>query len=296
MSTNTDKIINEVPRALLEQIAEGAEAMGWSSASEIRALLDAPYWRPMTPEDLQRPMGRIESVTLHTDAFRCWPCWNCKGAVTLATRANADGHCPHCQAELDLDDWPVPGRPPQPKDFTELKAAAEACAHLLPLRFMDNASGLYIRNDYGVVFDAHQNRSFPQYMAENKAYAQLVLEATPATVLALLAENDHLRNVMKWRDQALKLLNHQLGQPKADPEAMQQAVEAITRDAERYRRLRERPESTRPLYECKYPVVFMQEALRVPLSRDGQEIHTRYIGPLYGEDLDKVADAARGDA
>lgn len=38
---------------------------------------------------------------------QCWPCWSCQAPVTMASRADADGNCPHCEAELDLEDWPV---------------------------------------------------------------------------------------------------------------------------------------------------------------------------------------------
>lgn len=58
----------EVPRELLEVIANSSD----KPLSEIndaiqqaRALLAAPYWRPMTMADLQKPMGFISSVTLH---------------------------------------------------------------------------------------------------------------------------------------------------------------------------------------------------------------------------------------
>ena len=36
-----------------------------------------------------------------------YPCWSCKAPVTMANRADADGNCPHCEAELDLEDWPL---------------------------------------------------------------------------------------------------------------------------------------------------------------------------------------------
>jgi len=35
-----------------------------------------------------------------------FPCWSCHAPVTMANRADADGNCPHCEAELDLEDWP----------------------------------------------------------------------------------------------------------------------------------------------------------------------------------------------
>lgn len=39
------------------------------------------------------------------------PCWSCKKPVTLAQRSEADGDCPHCRAELELADWPLPKEP-----------------------------------------------------------------------------------------------------------------------------------------------------------------------------------------
>lgn len=78
-------------------------------------------------------------------------------------------------------------------DYSELKSAAEACEDLMPLRYMESYGALYIRNDCGIVFDVHQNRSFPEFMAHNKAYADLALAAKPAAVLALIAENEALK-------------------------------------------------------------------------------------------------------
>lgn len=77
-------------------------------------------------------------------------------------------------------------------DKDTLRALAEACKDHQPLRFMRSHGALYIRNDNGIVFDVHQNRSFPDFMAQNKDYADLVLAASPATVLALLAEIERL--------------------------------------------------------------------------------------------------------
>ncbi len=78
-------------------------------------------------------------------------------------------------------------------DFRDLKAIAEACQQHQPLRFMRSHGALYIRNDNGIVFDVHQNRSFPEFMAQNKDYADLVLAANPAKVLALIAENERVK-------------------------------------------------------------------------------------------------------
>lgn len=78
-------------------------------------------------------------------------------------------------------------------DYTDLKSIALACQGHQPLRFMRSHGALYIRNDNGIVFDVHQNRSFPDFMAQNKDYADLVLAANPATVLALIAENERVK-------------------------------------------------------------------------------------------------------
>ena len=82
-------------------------------------------------------------------------------------------------------------------DFRDLKATAEACQQHQPLRFMRSHGALFIRNDNGIVFDVHQNRSFPEFMAQNKDYADLVLAANPATILALIAENEALAGVLR---------------------------------------------------------------------------------------------------
>lgn len=37
-----------------------------------------------------------------------WSCWSCKKPVSMTMRADADGDCPHCRAELDIEDWPYP--------------------------------------------------------------------------------------------------------------------------------------------------------------------------------------------
>lgn len=78
-------------------------------------------------------------------------------------------------------------------DFRDLKSIAETCQQHQPLRFMPSHGALYIRNENGIVFDVHQNRSFPDFKAQNKDYADLVLAANPATVLALFAENERIK-------------------------------------------------------------------------------------------------------
>lgn len=37
-----------------------------------------------------------------------WPCWSCKEEVSMDERSGADGDCPKCGAELDLELWPNP--------------------------------------------------------------------------------------------------------------------------------------------------------------------------------------------
>ncbi len=85
-----------------------------------------------------------------------------------------------------------------------LKAIAETCNAHQPLRFMRSHSALYIRNDNGIVFDVHQNRSFPEFMAQNKDYAELVLAANPAAVLALLAEVERLERVNRRQSETIR--------------------------------------------------------------------------------------------
>ncbi|MQA53693.1 hypothetical protein [Pseudomonas piscis] len=108
-------------------------------------------------------------------------------------------------------------------DKDTLRALAEACKDHQPLRFMRSHGALYIRNDNGIVFDVHQNRSFPEFVSQNKDYADLVLACTPGTILALLAEIEALRESANFR--AVQSL-------RAD-------CEALRKDADRYRWLRD---------------------------------------------------------
>lgn len=32
-------------------------------------------------------------------------CWSCKTQLSLDSRADEDGYCPHCHAEIDLEDY-----------------------------------------------------------------------------------------------------------------------------------------------------------------------------------------------
>ncbi|ASN72222.1 hypothetical protein 3S15_8 [uncultured Caudovirales phage] len=43
----------------------------------------------------------------HVEGYeQAFPCWNCHLPVSMAARGDADGNCPHCSVELDLEDWP----------------------------------------------------------------------------------------------------------------------------------------------------------------------------------------------
>lgn len=78
----TNKPILSVERELLERLTENWN--GTDACIELRALLDKP---------------------------NSWPCWSCKQPVSMRERADADGECPHCAAELDIEDWPFPSKP-----------------------------------------------------------------------------------------------------------------------------------------------------------------------------------------
>ena len=56
-----------------------------NTAAEIQELLTTPT-PATTPE--------------------AYPCWCCEELVSLVERSDCDGDCPHCGAELDLEDWP----------------------------------------------------------------------------------------------------------------------------------------------------------------------------------------------
>lgn len=40
-----------------------------------------------------------------------YPCWSCRQPVTEEQRSENDGFCPHCNAELDSEDWPGQAAP-----------------------------------------------------------------------------------------------------------------------------------------------------------------------------------------
>lgn len=167
-------------------------------------------------------------------------------------------------------------------DFRDLKAIAEACQQHQPLRFMPSHGALYIRNDNGIVFDVHQNRSFPEFMAQNKDYADLVLAANPATVLALIAENErqaaqfkewqasHHANYCKVADERDKL-KAEVDSLTREADRQYTTIEAYRKDAERYQWLRDKSEAVHQFY------------LSVPLWFTGVRFRSR--------DVDNAIDA-----
>lgn len=118
-------------------------------------------------------------------------------------------------------------------DLRDLKAIAEACKEHQPLRFMRSHGALYIRNDNGIVFDVHQNRSFPEFMAQNKDYADLVLAANPAAVLALIAENECLRADLREVKDAKLGLSWAIGEVMGECDRFKVENEALRKDADR---------------------------------------------------------------
>lgn len=118
-------------------------------------------------------------------------------------------------------------------DFRDLKSIAEACQQHQPLRFMRSHGALYIRNDNGIVFDVHQNRSFPEFMAQSKDYADLVLAANPAAVLALIAENECLRADLREVKDAKLGLSWAIGEVMGECDRFKVENEALRKDADR---------------------------------------------------------------
>lgn len=159
-------------------------------------------------------------------------------------------------------------------DSRDLKAIAEACQQHQPLRFMRSHGALYIRNDNGIVFDVHQNRSFPEFMAQNKDYADLVLAANPAAVLALIAENESLRADLREVKDAKLGLSWAIGEIMGECDRFKVENEALRKDAERYRWLQH--------------------------GHSGYIEVVEWIGPhatgMIGEDLDALVDGAMAKA
>lgn len=72
----------------------------------------------------------------------------------------------------------------------KLKAAATACEQQEPLTLVVYHGKMFLRNTGGIVFTVLRDSASPEYSAENENYAHLAESATPANILALLAERD----------------------------------------------------------------------------------------------------------
>ena len=121
----------------------------------------------------------------------------------------------------------------------DLKALAETCLQHQPLRFMRSHGALYIRNANGIVFDVHQNRSFPDFISQNKDYADLALACTPPTILALLAEIERLAKFEDWFIRLDQVEQSLAASYKAERDQLKAENEALRKDALRYRWLRQ---------------------------------------------------------
>lgn len=85
---------------------------------------------------LVSPIGP-ELRKLLADNPNSWACWSCKVPVTMAQRADADGDCPHCKAELDIELWPFPDQSakvgeqsvPESSEASALQVALTAMTH-----------------------------------------------------------------------------------------------------------------------------------------------------------------------
>lgn len=60
-----------------------------------------------------------------------YDCWSCRKPVTLDERSNADGDCPHCGSELDLDLWPDTAAPAAQVDTKDAKLQLDAACRSL---------------------------------------------------------------------------------------------------------------------------------------------------------------------
>ncbi|MCP8349354.1 hypothetical protein DN387_14010 [Pseudomonas sp. FBF18] len=114
-------------------------------------------------------------------------------------------------------------------DKVDLKALAAACDGHQPLRYMRSHGALYIRNDSGIVFDVHQNRSFPDLMAQNKDYADLALACTPSTILGLLAEIDRMEREQKSDLIAYKAAIERQNELRAERDQLSKELESHKR-------------------------------------------------------------------
>jgi len=148
-------------------------------------------------------------------------------------------------------------------DIQDLKAIAERCKGYQPLRFMQSYGALYIRNDNGIVFDVHQNRSFPDFMSQNKDYADLVLAANPAVVLELIAELEKVKADRKACWEEFKVQGRQLDLVRDENENLRQ-------DARRW-------QCVRNAVPMQSPYAVWREGSHVVLGKDADELVDNFL-------------------
>lgn len=57
------------------------------------------------PHDARRVTAPVQQVSVPVSGVPSIKCWSCKQTVSLDDRADADGSCPHCCVELDLEEY-----------------------------------------------------------------------------------------------------------------------------------------------------------------------------------------------
>ena len=82
-------------------VVERAVEAGVMNAPKAYVADDIPDFTPGSGNKAKRRIAAIEAAKAES-----FSCWSCSKPVTMEERAVADGDCPHCAAELDLEDWP----------------------------------------------------------------------------------------------------------------------------------------------------------------------------------------------
>lgn len=131
-------------------------------------------------------------------------------------------------------------------DHSELKRLAEACGNLNWRAIQENWTELAIRDDHGYIATMRtKSGKHAGPCSDREAKAKFLCSVTPATVLALIAEVEALREEVRLSDLIIAERDRLLSMFECPahgqcvPHAMEQ-VEALRNDAERYRWLREK--------------------------------------------------------
>lgn len=142
-------------------------------------------------------------------------------------------------------------------DYSELKKAAEACGPL-PWRLIEcGLTRLGVRDDHGYI--AFMDISHPAKYGpcpDREAKARFIGHATPATVLALIAENERLRRAEKNDAIAYKAAIERQQELRAE-------CEAIRKDLDSHKRM---------LLAAAVGIGSIGEALGAEMDDDASEI------------------------